>query len=932
MDSAIAHNTAATIPAALVEQSVWAAMEEPFSRFADRIAVVDQTGSVTFRELKCRAEQIAATIHASGCGEKRAIALMLTQGAPFIAALLATLKTGNYYVPLNPANPVDANRQILRDAEACLFLTDRDHATIAKRTGEAICPVEDIDRIDGTTPNTADDPEISPGDLAGLFYTSGTTGKPKGAMQTQRNFLHTAHIFVSAMKIVSGDRLLAGYHGSTYASVQSIFPGLVAGATLCTWDVAQNGAAALAGWLTDQRITVFYIFRSAFSQCMSAAAPDAQFPDVRILMLSSEPVYDTDVTTWLEHFPAANVFMNHIGSTEAGSYRRYPIDRGARVAPGVLPLGYHVEDKDVLLCDEHGAPIGPGEIGEIVVRSRYLALGYWKQPALTDSVFSAPHGPDGERLYRTGDLGRMDADGCLHSLGRKDDQVKVRGRRVEIAKVEAALAALEHVDQAAVVARKGDGSQTQLVAFFVSSKEPLTAAILRQQLVEVLPTAEIPVLFERLQALPRLPNGKLDRKALAALEITRQAAPYVGARDTVEKRLTAVLRGVLQVEQLGIDDDIFEHGADSLTGVEISAAIDQEFGVDLPMEVLWSGAHSVGTLARLVRDADGQSQPDQISPMAPARNSAPRHAGSPVNANRRRLLAPSDIAILALLPAATLVAKLVPESRWRRIAVLLGRGLTVLRPGQDHALCQEIARQCDGHTGQIDGHAVLHRIRSGSFELGLRKLTSPAKWQTPLELLGQEHIEHGLSRGQGVILWLAPLKFTGSIGLQAVHRAGYAVNMLSRPEHGLSSTVFGQHILNRFAYLGDDPDHPKRIVMIEDGQTAIDRLRRILRENGVVAIAATALTDQPVRRRFFDGEIELASGPPRLAMATGAALLPVFAHRNAAGYRVLVEPALELAHTVKDAAIQSMFDQFINRLEHFVRQYPAESNHWAPRK
>jgi amino acid adenylation domain-containing protein len=929
MDSRIDHKSAETIPVALVEQSVWRALQEPFARFGGRVAIADQTGNLTFRELRTWVERIANIILASGPSEKRAIGILLTQGAPFVAALLATLKAGHYYVPLNPANPVEANRQILRDAEACLLLTDSNYARIAKSTGEAICHVQDIDRLDETASDTADSPRVCAGDLAGLFYTSGTTGKPKGVMQTQRNFLHGTHSFIKSMEIGSDDRLLLGYNGSTCASVKNIFAGLLTGATLCPWDIAQDGATAMADWLNNQRITVFYIFRSAFSQCMSAVAPDVRFPQVRALMLSSEPVYDKDVTIWHERFPAANVFINHLGSTEVGTYRRYAIDRAATVAPGILPLGYCVEDKDVLLCDEHGEPVGPGEIGEIVVKSRYIALGYWKQPALSESVFSAPYGPDGERLFRTGDLGRMDADGCLHSFGRKDDQVKIRGRRVELANVEATLAALEHIDQAAVVARNGEDDRTQLVAFFVSTEDRVTANRLRRQLAEILPTVEVPAFFERLQALPRLPNGKIDRKALAAREIVPQAAPYAGPRDTVEKRLTAVLQRVLQAEQLGIDDNVFEHGADSLTAVEIAAAIEQEFGVDVPMEVMWSGAHSLAALAQLIRQADDYPQPSHELLATPAPNTAPINARPSGYVNPRRLIAPSDLAKLALLPAAILTAKLVPETQWRRTADLFGLLLTVLRSRQYRALGQEIARQCDGFAGPADGRTVLRGIRSGSFELWLRKLTSPTSWKAPLALIGQQHIERGLSRGRGVVLWLSPVKFTGVVGHQAVHQAGYPVNMLSRPEHGLSPTVFGQRFLNRFAYRGLGPAHVKRIVMIDDGQAAIETLRGLLRDNRIVAIVAAAATDQPLRYRFLGGEIELASGPPRLALATGAALLPVYAHRHAEGYQVLVNPPLEPDDTAKDTAIESLLSQFINQLERFVRQYPAESNHWV---
>jgi len=928
MNATMDHKAAGTIPVALVEQSVWQALQEPFLRFADRVAISDQTGSQTFRELGAWVDRLAATIQAQGFGEKRAIALLLAHGAPFIAGLLAVLKTGHYYVPLNPANPVEANRQILLDAEACLMLTDGDYGNVAKDVGNSICHVVDVDRLDGATPNVTGNPDIRAGDLAGLFYTSGTTGKPKGAMQTQCNFLHGAHSFINVLQIGSNDRLLLGYHGSTCAAVKNIFAGLLAGATLCPWNVARDGAAAMADWLISQHITVLYIFRSAFSQCMNATAPDVRFPKVRALMLSSEPVFESDVTNWRDRFPAAGLFINQLASTEADAFRRYAIDRADTVEPGLLPLGYPVEDKEILLCDKHGEPVGPGEVGEIVVKSRYVALGYWKRPGLSDSVFLAPDGPDGERLFRTGDMGRMDADGCLYSCGRKDDQVKIRGRRVEISNVEAALAGLDHIDQAAVVAREGSDGQVQLAAFFVSAAATLSADSLRRQLAEVLPTAEVPASFEHLPELPRLPNGKIDRKALVAHEIVPAATAYAGPRDAVEKRLTALLQRVLQIEQLGINDNIFEHGADSLTAVEIVAAIEQEFGVDVPTETLWAGASSVDALVRLIR-SDGDCPPSHAMPSAMStRDAAPISARPSGYVHPSRFIAPNDIAKIALLAAALLIAKMVPESNWRQVSGLFGRLRGQFRRRQTRALGQEIARHCDGFTYSTDGRSVLRDIYAGRFEIWLRKLKSPAKWRTPVQLHGQNHIEQALSRGRGVILWLAPDHFTGVVGHQAIHQAGYAVNILSRPEHGFSSSVFGKRFLNRFSHGGGDTAHVKHIIMIDDGQAAIETVRRLLREKRIVAILAAAYTDRPIRCRFLDREIALASGPPRLALATGAALLPVFAHRHADGYQVVVNPALEPGDTAKNTAIESLLAQFINQLENFVRQYPAESDDW----
>ena len=435
--------------------------------------------------------------------DKSPVALLLGHGRPFLVAMLATLKAGHFFVPLNPINPSAANRQILEDAGARLLLTDGRHGETAADCAAGHCPVVDLTRNGASQGigGIAADSGTAAGDLAGLFYTSGTTGRPKGVMQSQRNFLHGTESFVRALGISASDRLLWGYHGSTCASVKNIFAGLLSGATLCPWDIGQEGTVAMAEWLSAERITVVYIFRSAFRQCMSTLAEERQFPDVRAVMLSSEPVFDSDLASCRARFPSAEILFNHLGSTEVGTYRRFAVDPAQPLAPGVLPLGHAVEDKEVLLWDENGAEVEPGEVGEIVVRSRYLALGYWRRPELNASLFSEPDGPGGPggpRLFRSGDMGYLDGTGCLHSLGRKDDQVKIRGRRVQVSNVEAAISGLAGVQQAAVVARQGHEGEILLAAHYVASDEQVTGDRLRREMAARLPKSEVPAVFQRL--------------------------------------------------------------------------------------------------------------------------------------------------------------------------------------------------------------------------------------------------------------------------------------------------------------------------------------------------------------------------------------------------------------------------------------------------
>jgi len=234
-------------PDADVESSVAACFAASAARFAERIAVSETAGPVTFAELHARAERVAAAVRAAGIGAGDRVAVLCEHGSPFLAAMLAVLKAGAAYVPLNPVNTDDANAQILHLADSRLLLCDganRDHAEALVPAG---CGVLDID---GPVPEEpAASISVEPGDLAGIFFTSGTTGEPKGVVHSQRNMLHAARCFTNSLEISAGDRLLWGYHGSTCASVKNILAPLLCGATLCPWDMRRDGAGAMADWI-----------------------------------------------------------------------------------------------------------------------------------------------------------------------------------------------------------------------------------------------------------------------------------------------------------------------------------------------------------------------------------------------------------------------------------------------------------------------------------------------------------------------------------------------------------------------------------------------------------------------------------------------------------------------------------------------------------
>ena len=300
------------------------------------------------------------------------------------------------------------------------------------------------------------------------------------------------------------------------------------------------------------------------------------------------------------------------------------IDKQMQVPKGAVPVGYVVPDTQVLLLDDDGQEVPPTEVGEIAVKSRYLSPGYWRKPELTREVFLPdPEGGD-ERIYRTGDLGRMERDGCLVHLERKDLQVKVRGHRVEVAEIEMALLDLENVKEATVVARTHEGSEQRLVAYLVPAiQPPPSVSAVRAALAKKLPNQMIPSAFVTLDAFPLTPNGKLDRRALPAPDQGRPELeiPFVRPRTLEEETLAGIWTDVLGIDRVGIHDDFMELGGDSLLAAAMLVQLEEALGKKLPLAIMFE-ASTVAQLAQVLRH-DKWSAPQSLIPIQPQGSKPP---------------------------------------------------------------------------------------------------------------------------------------------------------------------------------------------------------------------------------------------------------------------------------------------------------------------
>ena len=332
-------------------------------------------------------------------------------------------------------------------------------------------------------------------------------------IQTHGNLLHLIRNTTNDFRITADDRL----SHLTPTAVTRTFGALLNGAAFLPFDVKQEGLTRLADWLIQEDITLYYFVPTAFRQFVHTLSRTHTFPRLRLICLSGETVQPRDVVLFRQHFSPDTLLVNGLGTTETGSIARYVIDRQTRLGGSLVPVGYAVDDVDIRVVDELGQAVAPGQLGEIVVRSRYLSPGYWRQPALTRQVFVSDPDDQSTRLYRTGDVGRLSADGCLQHLGRKDFQVKIRGQRVEVAEIEMALLALDTVKETVVVAQHDTPDAPRLIAYVVPYHlaAPESHA-LRHALRLTLPDYMIPSAFVMLDRLPLTPTGKVDRQALPA--------------------------------------------------------------------------------------------------------------------------------------------------------------------------------------------------------------------------------------------------------------------------------------------------------------------------------------------------------------------------------------------------------------------------------
>jgi amino acid adenylation domain-containing protein len=618
-----------------LEQTLGRSFEARALRYADRPAICTDRARITYAQLNSLANRQAHALLASGHLWDRPVALLLEQGTPFIAAMLAVAKAGGFFVPLDPGNPALRNAHMLQDTAAPHLITNHRNLTLARQIAPPGCRIVNLEDLSPDLPDHNPEVAAAPDALACVLYTSGSTGTPKGVMHDHRSLLHNARRHQEAFRITPDDRQTLLYTCGVYGGIRDTFNALLSGASLHPFAVKERGVEGLAQWLLASRITLFCSVATVFRQFATTLTGREQFLDLRLIKLGGEASHRKDVELYRAHFSSNCVLHCGLGATETGVVRHLFVDHTTQLPGDSVPLGYSVDGVEALIVDEHGEPVAACVVGEIVIRSRYIARGYWNQREANDDRFTSdPHDPQ-LRIYRTGDLGVLQNDGCLEHRGRKDSLVKIRGNRVELAEIESALRHIENVAHAAVVARQDGRQDFSLVAYIVASPGATPKVReLRGALAHKLPDYMIPTGFVLLDELPQTPNGKIDRHALPAPDPTRPTLdqPYKAPRTALESNLAAMWVDILGVRGVGTDDSFFDLGGNSLHALQLMSRIRAEHGRILPLALLFE-ADTIRKLADVIARGHVKSGWSPLVPIRPQGRRMPLFAVHPGGGN-----------------------------------------------------------------------------------------------------------------------------------------------------------------------------------------------------------------------------------------------------------------------------------------------------------
>ncbi len=593
------------------EQTIISRFKQFVDKYPYKIAVKTDTYNWNYKLLNQKSNCVAHHLLKTCTAQDQRIALLFEHDAPMLVGMLGVLKIGKTYVPLHIEHPIERLRIIVDDAQAGLIISQNSCMSLAQELSQGIRRIINVDNLQE---NNKNDPNvyISPQTPAYLLYTSGSTGQPKGVMQNHCNVLFYIRNYTNSLHISHHDRLSQFASYSFDAGMIDIFATLLNGATLYPINIKKVHLNDLAKILIKNKITIYHSTPTLFYHFMSCLTGGENFQHIRILILGGETVKKQHVIFYKKYFSDNCLFVNAIGQTESSFNSQYFINKKTELNKLIVPIGYPMQDIEILLLDEEGNDAGI--YGEISIKSQHIALGYWRKSSLDKSNFNYLEN-EKTFIYRSGDMGRLTAMGYYEFLGRNDFQVKLRGFRIELSEIEAVLTQQKYVKNAVVTLHE-KANDKALAAYVVLVDENMDISILREALEAQLPDYMVPAYFTVLDKLPLTPSGKIDRKALPEPEKIVNTNNFIAPRNEIEIKLTKIWEKVLDVSPIGINDNFFDLGGHSLLMITLLSQINKIFSKNLELTTLFQ-APTIATLAQHLQGDFIYDLPASIIPMQP---------------------------------------------------------------------------------------------------------------------------------------------------------------------------------------------------------------------------------------------------------------------------------------------------------------------------
>ncbi len=797
----------------VADRSLIAVWNQVVARDPAALAVIEADGpQLSYGELDAASTHLARRILES-LGPENVPVLLLTEPSCLqVAGILGVIKAHKAFVLLDPRQPAGFLRPIAAASGARLLLAAEPLEALARAIGPPGARVETLGPLD-TTPAPTLANHTTADSIAALIFTSGSTGLSKGVIYPHRMLAHRAWCEHRLGLIGPGHRLAGLRHCGFSAGAADLFKSLLTGAAYCPFTVQSRGLQALSRWLTAQPITYLPCSVELLRQWLDSLGPHERFPHLCRLYPSGRKLRTDFERIWPLVAPEC-LLISSYGSTEASLMSLALLTLDSTPGAEVLDVGHAVPGKRILICDEAGAEVAPGETGEIEILSRFIAPGYWGEPALTGAAFRQADDGNGDWIYRTGDLGRLRPDGALELQGRRDAQVKVRGYRVVLGQVEIAVQALPGVRQAVVVL---DQAHDCLLGYVrLAPGSGVTGARLTAQLAESLPDYAVPARWIVLPEFPLLPSGKVNVWALPPPGRERPAlkAPFVAPRTETEARLAALWSRLLAIDGIGIDDPFVELGGHSLLSVRLLIEIEQHLGGVIPTREFFANP-TVRQLAHLLdrpAPAPVTAPPEtQTAPTAAPESAGPRlersdeifdRAEGFIRASKPQRLAQNwnlptqlvDRVLGAAGPsrAAALLAALTRRPVGRRLFGQMVPRLTQFHAEVRSSLALETFLAQSLYCYLIDryGIGVPGDLRGGSDRAGARAA----------RVIGWEALEDATRAGRGVLLvrshdharrWFRPLGLSDF----RVTDARHVIQQIDRPT-ALDATAIYVHQLD----------------------------------------------------------------------------------------------------------------------------------------